>query len=378
MNHVARSAGRGLRLLLAILSAAAAFGIAPVAASCGAPLAAGGLGSTGSPAAGGIGGTGGPLAGGLGGTGIVGSVTGFGSICVNGHEIAYGADTPVLRDGGVVAPGELAIGQIVAVEAAAQGDAWIARTISVLDAVAGPVTAVDDDGRSLRVLGQPVHADAGTHLASLPSLAALRVDQAVRVAGFRDAAGGIYATRIETVPALDRVAVIGLPRTTADGRLAIGVLTLEMAVPLPAARGELLLRGRLDGGRLLVDQAIADPALPFAGRVGQVVVEGVVAAGPAPATWWLGGFEIELPAGAQAGAMQAGQRVIVSGELLAGNRLQARRIAVHALQPAYGAAGRAMMRGAMPERPVMPERPQRMEHIPLPRFGGGGMGGMGR
>lgn len=58
-----------------------------------------GLGATGSVADRGIGGTGPMADGGLGGTGIVGTITGFASVCVNGVEVEFGPAAPVQVDG---------------------------------------------------------------------------------------------------------------------------------------------------------------------------------------------------------------------------------------------------------------------------------------
>src|ERR1700690_592414 len=78
----------------------------------------------GSPAADrGIGGTGAPAAGpaisdrGIGGTGIVGVVTGFGSVFVNGLEVAYAATTPVTVDGVPDTDAALRVGQLAAIVA---------------------------------------------------------------------------------------------------------------------------------------------------------------------------------------------------------------------------------------------------------------------
>ncbi len=71
----------------------------------------------------GIGGTGGPAAGpeisdrGIGGTGIVGVITGFGSVIVNGMEIAYAPDTPVSVDGVSDTTATLRVGQFAAIVA---------------------------------------------------------------------------------------------------------------------------------------------------------------------------------------------------------------------------------------------------------------------
>ena len=55
-----------------------------------------GIGGTGQMADRGFGGTGQVADRGLGGTGIVGTITGFASVCVNGVEVAFDATAPVL------------------------------------------------------------------------------------------------------------------------------------------------------------------------------------------------------------------------------------------------------------------------------------------
>jgi len=96
------------------------------------PQRPGGTGGTGAVADGvdgtfidngGVGGTGAPTLrpGGTGGTGIVGTITGFASICVNGLEVHFGKDVPVSENGAPASSAHLAIGQVVAVEACKQG-----------------------------------------------------------------------------------------------------------------------------------------------------------------------------------------------------------------------------------------------------------------
>ena len=79
--------------------------------------AAPGIGGTGDVALKpGIGGTG-IDNGGIGGTGIVGVITGFASICVNGVEVHYDESMPVNDNGQTVKTGVLALGQVVVVKA---------------------------------------------------------------------------------------------------------------------------------------------------------------------------------------------------------------------------------------------------------------------
>ena len=78
----------------------------------GAPAADRGIGGTGAPASG-------PAISdrGIGGTGIVGVITGFGSVFVNGLEVAYTPTTPVTVDGVPDPDAVLRVGQLVTIVA---------------------------------------------------------------------------------------------------------------------------------------------------------------------------------------------------------------------------------------------------------------------
>src|SRR5262249_8334346 len=73
-------------------------------------------------------------------SGVIGTITGFGSICVGGLEIHYAADTPVQKDGRTASPGELAVGEVVEVVASGNGDERRAEQITVRSILSGPVT----------------------------------------------------------------------------------------------------------------------------------------------------------------------------------------------------------------------------------------------
>jgi hypothetical protein len=163
------------------------------------PQRPGGTGGTGAVADGvdgtfidhgGAGGTGAPILrpGGTGGTGIVGTITGFASICVNGLEVHFGKDVPVSENGAPASSAHLAIGQVVAVEAFAGKRGLQAGRISILNVYEGPLTALPNASASLRVMGQPVRLAAGARVAE-----GLRPGEPVRVSGLRDAKGEVVA-----------------------------------------------------------------------------------------------------------------------------------------------------------------------------------------
>ncbi|WP_241771248.1 DUF5666 domain-containing protein, partial [Acidisphaera rubrifaciens] len=128
-------------------------------------------------------------------TGIVGVVTGFASLCVDGLEVALPATTPVRIDG---APGRIAdlrAGQLALVGSVGQGDALTAQAVSVRHEVTGPVSRVLADGQKLLVAGQTVTVTDATWRA-VPA----RPGDWIAVSGLRTPAGDIAASRIDRAP----------------------------------------------------------------------------------------------------------------------------------------------------------------------------------
>ena len=118
----------------------------------------------------GIGGTGAPASGpaisdrGIGGTGIVGVITGFGSVFVNGLEVAYTPTTPLTVDGVPDPDAALRVGQLATI-VASDDHGLNAVSIDVRHEVSGPVTSVspdvvNPDTETLVVAGQTVAIDS--------------------------------------------------------------------------------------------------------------------------------------------------------------------------------------------------------------------------
>lgn len=318
-----------LALLGGTLLAASAASAGPVCLDPGGmggtgAVASGGIGGTGAPVApaehGGIGGTGAPAdEGGIGGTGIVGTITGFGSICVNGVEVHYDSKVSLSENGVPASAGRLAIGQVVAVEAHASVKGLIARNIAILNAYEGPVTAVASASAPLRVMGQPVRIADGARVT-----AGLRVGDAVRVSGLRNAMGEVVASRIDRAPNLAQASAIGaVERPGSLQGLALSNTRL-------ALNAEVLVRGNWNGRQLDVAQSRVDPGLPFEGRVRNVLVEGLVHKQQGDRVE-LGGFTVQLGdstafAGGRPTELAVNQRVRVAGVMGAGRSIRAERI----------------------------------------------------
>ena len=191
-----------------------------------------GLGGTGHR--GGIGGTGLRAEGGLGGTGIVGTVTAFGSIVVQGRHIGLPPALEVHEEDRPASPADLRVGQVVAVLATGRENGRpVAVRVRVRYAVEGPVEHVrrTPDGTWLTVAGQRVRLAPAARVEG----PAPRRGAWAQVSGLRRADSSVRATFVRLRPAAPAgaaVAVRGVPRADGGG-LRIGDLRLE------GARGRL-------------------------------------------------------------------------------------------------------------------------------------------
>lgn len=302
----------------------------------------GGIGGTGEPAAGGTGGTGdragaggtGAVAGGIGGTGeradsgidgtgIVGTITGFASVCIGDLEVHYDAGTPVSINGEASNLGRLALGQVVAIEAGPGAKGLSARNIAILNALEGPVTRVDAARGALEVMGQPVRLDSGV------SAARFAAGMLVRVSGLRDVRGVVHATRVEAAVDLREASAVGFVRSDRGG---VSLDGLRISGSAGRTGSELLVRGKWDGRYLHVRELRNDPTLPFAGRVRDVVIEGLVH-GRSGRRLQISGFEVRLDAAARPNSdridgLAEGSRVRVIGRIESGRQIAAARVEI--------------------------------------------------
>jgi len=126
---------------------------------------------------------------GLGGTGIVGKITGFGSIFVNGIEVEYDRKTPFTINGNPAAYQQLAIGDVVEVLTTNNQQHTDAQIINVRHEVIGEVESVNPLTHSFTVQGQTVTPTQES--SELPA-----IGDRVAISGFRISDSHIQATRI--------------------------------------------------------------------------------------------------------------------------------------------------------------------------------------
>lgn len=173
--------------------------------------------------------------GGTGGTGVsFGTVTGFGSIFVNGVEFSTSGAT-ISRDDVSISESELRKGMIVEVRGSiASGTSGTAATVTVEEAVRGRVEALPTGtpitGATLIVLGQTVHVDNTTIIdTNVPNFAAITAGMLLEVHGLRRADGAIAATFIErkTAPVVFAVRGTVANHNAGAQTFSIGALTVN-------------------------------------------------------------------------------------------------------------------------------------------------------
>lgn len=225
----------------------------------------------------GIGGTGAPAAGpritdkGIGGTGVVGVITGFASICLDGLEVDLPPDARITIDAAEADASRLRAGQMALITAAPAADgALVARSVTIRHAVSGPVELVS--GGEMLVAGQRVVVSGALRDSPLA-----RAGKAVAVSGVHRPDGAIVATRLD--PARDaRVTLRGPARRGPGGALHIGRLELPATGLAP---GWLEVEGHYAQGRFVTDHIQPSPGLGapgqmFGAKIGRVIAEAYI------------------------------------------------------------------------------------------------------
>jgi hypothetical protein len=265
----------------------------------------------------GIGGTGAPASGpsisdrGIGGTGIVGVITGFGSVFVNGLEVAYTPTTPMTVDGVSDPDAALRLGQLATI-VASEDNGLHAVSIDLRHEVSGPVTSVSPTGDTLVVAGQTVTIDGAT-----AGPRTVRPGDWVAVSGLREPDGVIAASRID--PRMPGTVLVRGTATSAQtpdlGGWRIGDLSVQPPNGAGLAPGaNITVRGTMVNGGLSdttvdADVLSSDPAAFFGGHVRRLVIESYVSAAGGHVRFgrgWLAapGRGVVVPAGAHRAIVQ--------------------------------------------------------------------------
>ena len=204
------------------------------------------------------GGGGGSSAGvGTGGTGsfAVGTISGFGSIIVNGVRYDDSGANVFDDDDESVTSGSLAIGQVVEIRGSVNDDGLTgtASSVAYYSALKGPVTAVNVGAGTVTVFGQVVNVTPTTLFEDVSGLAALAVGNVIEVYGLPAANGAITATRIEreatTILGFDgEYRIRGVVSGTVATAPGVGFTVGTVNVQVPNASDPDVVRGTIADG----------------------------------------------------------------------------------------------------------------------------------
>jgi Domain of unknown function (DUF5666) len=267
--------------------------------------------------------------GGVGGTGIVGVITGFASICVNGIEVNYDTTTPVWDNGKPSAISQLAVGQVVSVTAVDNGQQMTARGIGVIQAVVGPISAINAATGELHVMGQKINA---TRI----ELAHLKLGDWLRVSGHTLAGGEVMPSHVQPLAsqANMQAQLRGSVRHVSGKTVLIGDTRVDLSA-LPAAPSfvngdELWVGGAWNGQLLQAHEVTINPTLQGLGLVDKIVFEGYIHASSSRSLS-LGAQTLVLSdrtqiVGGTSRELVANRRVQVTGRLGADQRIAVDRV----------------------------------------------------
>jgi hypothetical protein len=313
---------------------------------------------------------------GIGGTGIVGIVTGFGSICVNGLEVEYDDSTVIDANGAAASSTDLAVGQLVVVEAAGRGDRLRAERIAVRDAVVGPAFEIDAARGELVVLGQTVRVGPDAAMGDRPhqqplALGDIAIGDFLAVSGLRQADGVVVATRVDRVASSERVSVSGPLLPLEGGGFGVGELriTNEAAIDANLADRSALVVGRFDANAGILEATRIEPSVRWEKPPAHVAIEGLVQGDSSKGRFRTNFADVDASrASAAVDKVKRDDRVIVNGKWSVGGLVLADEIRIGAPRalipesPKGDGKNRSMLPQAEPRGPTaLPDREQRIE-----------------
>ena len=136
-----------------------------------------------------------------GSTVAIGTITGFGSVFVNGVRFDV-SSAQISVNGQSATQAQLKVGQVVKVRGTANKSTGqgVAQSVEFEHDLEGAITAINTTDSTLVVLGHTVKVDGSTSFdprITGGALSGLKVGDVIEVSGLPDAAGVIHATRIE-------------------------------------------------------------------------------------------------------------------------------------------------------------------------------------
>ena len=206
--------------------------------------------------------------GGIGGTGIVGTLTDFGSLIVNGLRVNVPDALVVQTAFGEVGQDRLAVGQNLTVEAETITGGLIARRVAVVHPVIGVLETVS--GAEMLVSGVRVLVEPG-------GIVSASAGQNVAVSGIWNG-DVVIASRVDALDTDASVILSGTLRRDADAGWRVGAMPLLLNNTAGLVDGSFAIaRGFRHGGALSVTSLRTGRFTGAAGALTALSVEGFLA-----------------------------------------------------------------------------------------------------
>lgn len=254
--------------------------------------------------------------GGIGGTGVTaaGTITGFGSIFVNGIEFDTSNSAFDVDGDGNANETDLALGMFVSVTGTinADGTSGTADRVVFDDAIQGRISAItmDADGqtKSLTVFDTTIQADKVTTTYQNTAFASLAVDDVIEVSGFTDQTGILHATRIEKkenfVAGVSEVEIKGMVSGLTGTTFVLGSFSVDFSGPVDLSdlpngtvtNGlQVEVKGTLNGSIISASRIEQEDDL-FGDNVNKVSLEGIVTDLTGASSFKIAGQQIDASA----------------------------------------------------------------------------------
>ena len=240
----------------------------------------------------GIGGTGQQASGdgpsGIGGTGIIGAITGYGSIFVNGYEVEIPDEMAVTIKDGQTTADQLAIGQIVEIEASGVGgtdDTHVnAASVHIRHELGGTIERIDRVSRTITILGQKIQVNkTGNTPDGAPgsnglAFENLKIGDRLDVSGFRRDDGTIDATRLDALPKQEADHLIAPIKKSDASGTTVGGIAIDTDPSFNQAAieegSEVRIVGHWHGRRFRARRIRPRARWRFSNRVRRLAIEG--------------------------------------------------------------------------------------------------------
>jgi Domain of unknown function (DUF5666) len=296
----------------------------------------------------GSGGTGAPSAANTEPSVVVGPITGFGSVIVNGTRFDDSSVTVLSSDGISLKREDLRLGMVVEIQGSFDTVNMNskAQTIRVFTASSGPVTGVNAATNTLTALGGTIKINANTSFDGISDLSAIAPGDILEVYGLKDATTGeINATRIERRPVTstpnNAVKITGKISIvdTANKRFSIGNTQVDYSTAILEPSNvvwqvgvEVVVNGTLLTPGAIVKAQKIETERPYAFQAGDLAeLEGIVSNVSSIANFMVSGVTInaasaQFKSGSPA-LIRAGVRLEIKGKIV-GNVLVATTVEI--------------------------------------------------